>query len=271
LVVETPKAPLAVTSKASHTNNLTRFENDGIEIFIDTQGNSFASISGVARMAEKSASTIQRFTALRNFALRETQVVMERGFKTVALLDEDQIIEVLKKYNTEPLMQFAKLGVKTALHQLAGYEPQQYDRPDLDTFTIYDLKPWQIERICAAIEYRKGNESIPAAYFEGMENFDELIWEIPFDVVNWLQSLHQDLIEEFAYRKCLESPHLATNQVLQNYAKRFEKDAAVRDYSEVRDMATLIEPFERIQLVERELAKSKLIASKPKGFGKPKK
>jgi hypothetical protein len=187
------------------------------------------------------------------------------------LLDEDQIIEVLEKYNTKRLKQFTKLGIKTALHQIAGYQQEQHDRPNLDTFTIYDLKPWQIERLVAAIEYRKDDESIPISYFEGMENFDESIWEIPFDVVNWLQSLHQDLIEEFAYRKCLESHYLATNQVLQDYVRRFEADAAIRDYSQVRDLSELILPNEKVQLVEKELAVPKGAKSKPLGFGKPKK
>jgi hypothetical protein len=252
-------------------NNLTRFDNDGIEIFIDNEGNSFASLSGVARMAEKAPTTIKRLAALRNFELHDAQIDTVTGKKTVTLFDEDQILVVLKKYNPERLMQFAKLGVKTALHQIAGYKQEQYDRPNLDTFTIYDLKPWQIERLAAAIEYRKDDESIPVGYFEGMENFDESIWEIPFDIVNWLQSLHQDLIEEFAYRKCLESHNLATNQVLQDYVRRFEADAAIRDYSQVRDMAELIAPHEKIQLVEKELAVPKGIKSKPKGFGKPKK
>ena len=152
----------------------------------------------------------------------------------------------------------------------ASNQPQteQSDRPNLDTFTIYDLKPWQIERLVAAIEYRKENESIPAAYFEGMENFDELIWEIPFEVIEWLQSLHQDLIEEFAYRKCLESSNLSSNKVLKDYVRRFEANAAIRDYSQVRDMSKSTASFEKIQLVEKELAISKSVKSKPLGFGK---
>jgi hypothetical protein len=155
----------------------------------------------------------------------------------------------------------------------ASNQPQteQSDRPNLDTFTIYDLKPWQIERLVAAIECRKENESIPAAYFEGMKNFDDSIWEIPFEVINWLQSLHQDMIEEFTYRKCLESNNLSNNKVLQDYVCRFEADAAIRDYSQVREMAKVIEPFAKIQLVEKELAASKGAESKPLGFGKPKK
>jgi hypothetical protein len=67
-------------------NNLTRFDRDDIEIFIDRLGNSFALISGVARMAEKSASTIQRFTALRKFVLQETQVETVTGKKPLRCL-----------------------------------------------------------------------------------------------------------------------------------------------------------------------------------------
>jgi hypothetical protein len=147
-------------------------------------------------------------------------------------------------------------------------QTEQSDRPNLDTFTIYDLKPWQIERLVVAIGYRENDESIPAEYLEGMDDLDMPIWEIPFEVINWLQSLHQDLIEEFLYRKCLENNKLANNKVLQEYIREFEANAAIRDYSEVRDMAESIASFEKIQLVEKEFKGSKSAKSKSLGFGK---
>jgi hypothetical protein len=103
-------------------NNLTRFENDGIEIFIDPEGNSFASLNGVARIVGKPPKTIFQFKLLRNFVLQEAQVDTATGKKTVTLFNEDQILEVLEKYSSKRLKQFAKLGIKTALHQIAGYQ-----------------------------------------------------------------------------------------------------------------------------------------------------
>jgi hypothetical protein len=103
-------------------NNLTRFENDGIEIFIDPEGNSFASLNGVARIVGKPPKTIFQFKLLRNFVLQEAQIDTATGKKTATLFNEDQILEVLEKYSSKRLKQFAKLGIKTALHQIAGYQ-----------------------------------------------------------------------------------------------------------------------------------------------------
>jgi hypothetical protein len=121
-------------------NNLTRFDSEGIEIFINEAGESFASINGAARMSGKAPTTIQRFTALRNFELQQTQVVMARGKKLITLLDEDQIVEVLEKYNPSRLKQFAKLGIRTALHQIAGYNQQPVATQSiLKPLNIYNL------------------------------------------------------------------------------------------------------------------------------------
>jgi hypothetical protein len=138
-VVETPKAPLGLTSSKVSMNNLTRFDSEGIEIFINELGESFSSISGAARMAGKSASTISRLAALRNFELQHTQVVTPSGSKTVALLDEDQIVEVLEKYNPSRLKQFAKLGIRTALHQIAGYKQDRGFAPQQKPLNIFNL------------------------------------------------------------------------------------------------------------------------------------
>lgn len=126
-------------------NNLTRFDNDGIEIFINETGESFASIRGVARMAGKPASTIKRFKVLRNFALHEAQIDTPGGKQGVALLDEDQIVEVLEKYNTSRLKQFAKLGVRVALHQIAGYRQESPQKRPED-LTYYELE--LLEQFC---------------------------------------------------------------------------------------------------------------------------
>jgi hypothetical protein len=260
-----------MTKNITKIDGLIRFENDGIEIFIDPQGKSFASISGVARMADKHLRTIQNFIDRTAIPVITTEIDTGYGKKLHVMLSSGSICKVLAQYNKDRLIQFAEVGVETALHQIAGYQQEQHDRPNLNTFTIYDLKPWQIERLVAAIEYRKEDESIPAAYFEDMEGFDESIWEIPFDVINWLQSLHQDLIEEFVYRKCLESNNLADNKVLQDYVRRFEADAVIRDDAQVREMAELIVPHENLRLVQKELAIPKGEKPKPLGFGKSKK
>ncbi len=258
------------------------------ELKIDSNGNAIITIRGAARIAGVSDTALRsnlKFKGANFSTSKMAEMLIEAGFKGANFssfskqgIPDKALAIILEYYSFEAkenctqeaqfaYRSFAAIGIRTWIQSELGY---LNDLPSLDTFTIYDLKPWQIERICAAIEYRKDNESIPAAYFEGLENFDELFWEIPYDVINWLQSLHQDLIEEFTYRKCLESNNLSSNKVLQDYVRRFEADAAIRDYSQVRDMANVIEPFAKIQLVEKELTKSNLAPLKSKGFGKSK-
>ena len=103
--------------------SLQRFDKDGIELIIDTQtGESFASISGYARMSEKAQSTISgRLATHRNEALKTAEILTTTGLKTVRLISEDLICKWLPKDNPELASQVLKLGVRLFLHTLAGF------------------------------------------------------------------------------------------------------------------------------------------------------
>ena len=130
-------------------DNLARFDSDGIEIFVNEKtGESFASLRALARMTSKAASTIQRFALLRNFELHNTQADTAGGIQAVALFSEDQIIEVLEQYDTNRLKQFAKLGIRTALQQIAGYQNISvvtFSKPK----SLLDLSPTKLNRLAA--------------------------------------------------------------------------------------------------------------------------
>lgn len=69
--------------------SLTRFDSDGIELIIDTAtGESFASISGYARMSGRAKSTIhERAAKLVEFGkIKEAEIDTGYGSKTVALI-----------------------------------------------------------------------------------------------------------------------------------------------------------------------------------------
>ena len=103
--------------------SLQRFDKDGIELIIDTQtGESFASISGYARMSGKAQSTISgRLATHRNEALKTAEILTTTGLKTVRLISEDLICKWLPKDNPELASQVLKLGVRLFLHTLAGF------------------------------------------------------------------------------------------------------------------------------------------------------
>jgi hypothetical protein len=98
-------------------NSLARFDNDGIELIINTvTGESFASVSGYARLSGKAKSTISgRFGKV---GLSEAQIETTTG----RLIPEDLIIKWLPKDNPEMASQLMRLGVRVYLHKLAGFD-----------------------------------------------------------------------------------------------------------------------------------------------------
>jgi hypothetical protein len=109
-------------------SNLVPFNNNGLELVIDnTTGESFASISAVARMTDKSNSTINRYVngSLKGSArmtLKMVEIQTPGGLQGSALLNESQIAQVIKHYKPELLERADELAVRVFLHGLAGYQ-----------------------------------------------------------------------------------------------------------------------------------------------------
>ena len=105
------------------TNTLQRFDQDGIEIVIDTEtGESFASIRGYARMSGKHESTIRsRLKSARIDSAKTAVIQTGRGNQAARLIPEDLIVEWLPKDNPEMASKLMRLGVRMFMHQMAGY------------------------------------------------------------------------------------------------------------------------------------------------------
>jgi len=104
--------------------NLQRFDQDGIEIVINTEtGESFASVSGYARMSGLSKQAIsKRLRTVNPTTTKSAEIQTVTGLKTVNLVPEDLIVEWLPKDNPEMASKLMRLGVRMFLHQMAGYE-----------------------------------------------------------------------------------------------------------------------------------------------------
>ena len=77
---------------------LQRYENNGIELVINTQtGESFATISGYARMAGKAKSTISK--RLGSLELEEAEILTATGIKTVDCIPVKIVLDWLTKDN----------------------------------------------------------------------------------------------------------------------------------------------------------------------------
>jgi hypothetical protein len=100
-------------------SSLQRFDHDGIELIINTEtGESFASISGYARMSGKIPSTISRrltMSGLREKGLDQAQIETAGGLQGVALIPENLICQWLIKDNHELALKVMQLGVRLFL------------------------------------------------------------------------------------------------------------------------------------------------------------
>ena len=105
-------------------NQLQRFDNDGIELIIDTQtGESYATKRGYARMANKDESTIRRRIRTADLkVIKNAEILTAGGLQGADLIHERTIAEWLPKDNPELATQMLMLGVRVFMHKLAGYE-----------------------------------------------------------------------------------------------------------------------------------------------------
>ena len=107
-------------------SSLQRFDQDGIELIIDTQtGESFASQAGYARMSGVDYSTIRKRVERLGVTLeplKRSQIETVDGFRAVTLIPEDLICQWLIKDNHKLALKVMQLGVRLFLHTIAGFQ-----------------------------------------------------------------------------------------------------------------------------------------------------
>jgi hypothetical protein len=149
-----------ITKIKKNMANLQRYDNEGIELIIDLEtGESFASISGYARMAGKAQSTISERAqkAHRSEEIKEAEVDTGHGVKLHRLIPENLIAEWLIEDNPEMAKQMLMMGVRMFIHNMAGYKyqvveqtPAPFDMKllkDLIKEAVDDAARPQLERI----------------------------------------------------------------------------------------------------------------------------
>ena len=106
-------------------NNLTRFDNDGIELVIDTQtGEAFATQSGYARMSGLTVRGVgKRLEKLVNSDLvRTAELDTGYGIKVVNLISADLVYDWMCEDNLRLAKVMGKTGATVYIHQLAGFK-----------------------------------------------------------------------------------------------------------------------------------------------------
>ena len=110
-------------------NNLTRYEHEGLELYIDVEGAVFATQRGIARMCEVAESTMRTWASARKIPLEKVEILTPVGVdsarkmvsRRVSLFNEDAMSHALAHFNPERLRQLAMLGLRLGMQQLVGW------------------------------------------------------------------------------------------------------------------------------------------------------
>ncbi len=104
------------------TNSLVAYNQDGLELVINViTGESYASMSATARLCVCEVTQIRRLVGDTK-SLKAFNIKTSNGDKDVKLLNEEQILKCLVKYNPQAILKFAQAGLRVYLHKLAGYQ-----------------------------------------------------------------------------------------------------------------------------------------------------
>jgi hypothetical protein len=212
-------------------SNLTRFDQDGIEIFINpTTGESFASLSGVARMSDEHIETVRRFLTVTNTQTTNAEIETATGKKTVTFLDEDAILVVLEKYNPSRLRQFAKLGIRVSLHEIAGYRLSELSADSQviselsGDINISTLSYQTLSKLMEVSHFRRNPELIRwnnLAFCKALEGINPVLLEMSADAATYLWA--KFCIETDCYKKSLESTDPFVVDITKNAVKEHQK------------------------------------------------
>ncbi|HEY9650149.1 MAG TPA: P63C domain-containing protein [Coleofasciculaceae cyanobacterium] len=105
-------------------SNIVRFDGEnGIEVLINTAtGESFASISGYARMAGISRAAVsKRMKTCNQNDIQKAEIETARGLKPATLIPANLVFRWLIKDNPELAEEMGIVGATVFLHKLAGY------------------------------------------------------------------------------------------------------------------------------------------------------
>lgn len=106
-------------------NQLTTFNNDGIEIIINTlTGESFCSIKGYARLSGITPGGVSKRVKLIGDSplIKKAEIQTVKGLRTVSLISEEIIVDWIIEDNKQVAKKLLKAGVRAFLHTFAGYQ-----------------------------------------------------------------------------------------------------------------------------------------------------
>lgn len=177
---------------------LTRFEQDGIEVFInEITGEAFANQNAIARMSGITKQAINQHLAAKGVNLKGVktlEVPTHRGFQVSSLFNEDAIEQILYYYAFESkaanqtakqnYRSLAKAGARLFLYGLAGYQIKLEQRKPAKSNPNY----LPARKGCFDEVKRCGGDKAPFV-FPSLEKYNNRLADIPDGARNSLTEL----------------------------------------------------------------------------------
>lgn len=169
--------------------NLTRFDQDGLELFINEDGAAFASQRALARMCQKNEAVIRKWITAYQITVLSAEIQTETGLKTAYLLDEKAIRMALIRYNPELAEKCMEAGLRVFLYGVAGF---QSNTPKKSLKALTEISYGELHSLEAAIIAEQEEEPNPNTQFR-----DSAYLSATIGAVNYAMSLkaYADVIE----------------------------------------------------------------------------
>jgi hypothetical protein len=168
---------------------LTRFDQDGIELVIDTAtGAAYATQSGYARMSGKDRTTIvKRCKGCEQDAVKTAEIQTLGGLQGCELIPADVVFKWLMRDNVELAETMGSVGATVYLHQLAGYKisssaiaPVTHALPQTYVEALKALVQAEEEKEALALE-----NSLQAAQIDELEEDVDRLSELADELFNY--------------------------------------------------------------------------------------
>lgn len=173
--------------------NLTRYENDGIELVIDNStGEAFATLAGYARMANLAKNALANrlsrgYKGVHKKDLKTAEIQTAGGLQGVHIIPADIIFDWLLDDNTELARAMGKAGATVYLHQLAGYKIES----TITSTNSPQLPQTYLEALKALVESEEEKErlkaqtELQAAEIDELEEDNERLAELTDELFNY--------------------------------------------------------------------------------------
>jgi phage antirepressor YoqD-like protein len=152
----------------SNLTNFERFDNDGLELFVNTTtGMAYASKRATARMLGVDAKTVRNQVGGDNYIVTNAEIATPGGLQGGDLVPADVVFKLALKYNLALAERMGAAGANLYLIKLAGYQTKIVEQTRPEDLTRLEILQMGLEaeegRLAALAENEKLQAQLEAA------------------------------------------------------------------------------------------------------------